>query len=81
MFSPNASSKIHDSCICVLHEADSHFFISKKKIEYDISTSKRLQKETNKSYTTFPNDIAFAKLRTCACFSVTSVPKFANTAV
>ena len=52
-----------------------------KKIEYDISTSEMLQKETKKSYITFPNDIAFAKLRTCACFSVTSVPKFANTAV
>ena len=80
MFSPNASSEIHDSCICVLHEADSHLFIS-KKIEYVISTSKMLQKETNKSYSTFPNDIAFAKLRTCACFSVSSVPKIASTAV
>ena len=40
-----------------------------------------LQKEINRSYSTFPNAIAFAKLRTCACFSVTSVPKFANTAV
>ena len=40
-----------------------------------------LQKEINRSYSTFPNDMVFAKLRTCACFSVTSVPKFANTAV
>ena len=57
------------------------YLLVKKKIEYDISTSEMLQKETNKSYSTFPNDIAFAKLRTCARFSVTSVPKFANTAV
>ena len=57
------------------------FLSVKKKIEYDISTSERLQKETNKSYTTFPNDIAFAKLRTCAYFSVTSVPRVASAAV
>ena len=57
------------------------YLLVKKKIEYDISTSEMLQKETNKSYSTFPNDIAFAKLRTCACFSVSSVPKIANTAV
>ena len=35
----------------------------------------------NRSYSTFPNDIALAKLRTCACFSVTSEPKIASTAV
>ena len=52
-----------------------------KKIEYEISTFEMLQKENNKSYSTFPNDVAFAKIRTCACFSVTSIPKFANTAV
>ena len=57
------------------------YFWAQKKIEYNISASEMLQKDINKSYSTFPNDIVFANLRTCACFSVTSVPKFANTAV
>ena len=45
-----------------------------KKIECNISTSEMLQKETKKSYYTLPNDIAFAKLRTCACFPLPVYP-------
>ena len=56
-------------------------YLLAKKIEYNISASEMLQKKINRSYYTFCNEIAFAKLRTCACFSVTSVPKFANAAV
>ena len=57
------------------------YLLAKKKIEYNISAFEIPQKEINRSYSTFCNDIALAKLRTCACFSVTGVPKFANTAV
>ena len=40
-----------------------------------------LQIEINEYYSTFPDDIALAILRTCACFSVTSVSRVASTAV
>ena len=56
-------------------------YLLPKKIEYNILASEMLQKEIHRSYSTFPNDIAFAKLRTCAYFSVTSVPRVASTAV
>ena len=58
-----------------------YFWAKKKKNEYNTSAFEMLQKEINRSYSTFPNDMVFAKLRTCACFPVTSVPKFANTVV
>ena len=40
-----------------------------------------LQIEVNRSYSTFPNDIALNKLRICASFPVTSVPKVESTVV
>ena len=49
-------------------------------MEFNISASKMLQKEVNRS-AIFPNDIAQSKLRTCACFPVSRVPRVASTAV
>ena len=56
-------------------------YLLAKKVEYHFSASDILHIKIDRSYSTFPNDIALAKLRTCACFSVTSVPKIASTAV
>ena len=56
-------------------------YLLAKKIEYNSLASEMLQIEIDISYTTFPNDFVMAKSCTCACFSVTTVPKIAKTAV
>ena len=56
-------------------------YLLAKENEYNSSASEMLQIEVNRSYTTFPNDFVMAKSCTCACFSVTGVPKIASTVV
>ena len=79
-FSPNAQFEIYASFLWVLHEGVCSFNY-KKQIEFNISVSEMLQKEDNRSYSLFPNESALSKLRTCACFPVTSVPRVASAAV
>jgi len=57
------------------------YLLAKKLNTIYSSTFQMLQIEISPSYSTIPIDIAVAKLRTCACFSVPSVPRVASTVV
>ena len=65
---------------CVYYMGLIASYLLAKKLN-TIFLPKMLQLEINDYYSTFPDDIALSILRTCACFSVTSVSRVASTAV